>query len=186
MINVFENQASCDGTEKSFSVVFNDLNRPDFSSFDSAENFVAGLISLNNLTLNQTINLATTSDGFQNMMLLPEDLEVSAKETNNFFAELIQGTSFSHDGQSVDECAPAPGKTLTAQCRKAMSEFFKSASGFEARQQNLPPERKQFSYANRRELRKARIELSDTAFMAETKETLRTKKRSIVSCREQP
>ena len=41
MINVYENQVSCDGTEKSFSVVFNDLNRPDFSSFDSAENFVA-------------------------------------------------------------------------------------------------------------------------------------------------
>ena len=70
MINVFGNQESCDGIEKSFSVVFNDLLRPDFSSFNSVENFVAGLFSLKNLTLNQTINLATTTNGFQNMMLL--------------------------------------------------------------------------------------------------------------------
>ena len=93
MINVYENQASCDGTEKSFSVVFNDLNRPDFSSFDSAENFVAGLISLNNLTLNQTINLATTSDGFQNMMLYLKIWKFQQKK-QNFLQSLFKELRF--------------------------------------------------------------------------------------------
>lgn len=55
MINVFENDPSCDGKSKTFTIIFSPGNRPVFSSYNSSEEFVAQLISVQNVTLGSTL-----------------------------------------------------------------------------------------------------------------------------------
>ena len=70
MVNVFEDSPSCTGTEKTFSIFFIGANKPVFSSYGSAEEFVISLFTIENLTLNETISSGTANWGFQNMIII--------------------------------------------------------------------------------------------------------------------
>ena len=178
MINVKSDEDGCFGEEKAVSIIYKDGQGPSFSSFDSNESYAVSLISIKNNTLNNTLGSDSSKWGFQNMMILPSDVEVTASERANFFTEMIgDDTSFIFNGKNVSECKPSSGKVLSAECKMTISEFFRGDSGFKQRQQNSTLPKQQLSYSTRREFRKAKIELTDMEYKDLGKESLRAKER---------
>ena len=75
MINVIQGEDSCIGNEKSFTLYFpTAANRIALSSYESPETFITSLFTVQNITIGQTIDSTTGEWGFQNMLILPEDV----------------------------------------------------------------------------------------------------------------
>ena len=124
MVNVLEDKESCFGAGKAFSIFYHSGHEPIFANYETNEVFGASLISIKNLTLNETIDFSTNSRGFKNMTILPSDIKFTALERHDFYTEMIgEDTEFIHNGKNIKDCKPKSGRALTFDCEQTIAEF---------------------------------------------------------------